>query len=61
MKRTKTDSFKLRVNWSYLPFLKESYGFRDIWHDQELGSTQSSYFADIPPRDLVLLRLTPVE
>lgn len=56
-----TDPFKLRVNWSYLPFLNGTYMIRDIWHKQELSSTQSSFVADIPTHDVVLLRLTPVK
>lgn len=34
-----TDPVKVRVNWSYLSFLKGTFEIRDIWHKQDLGRT----------------------
>ena len=56
-----TDPVKVRVNWSYLSFLKGTYSIRDIWHRQDLESTTNTFVADIPPHDVVLLRLTPIK
>ena len=56
-----TDQVKVMVNWSYLTFLKGEFDIRDIWHEQDLGSTESNYVADISPHDVVLLRLKPVK
>ena len=55
-----TDPVKVRVHWSYLSFLKGKFSIHDIWHKQDIGTSEDDYVVDIEPHDVVLLRLTPV-
>jgi alpha-galactosidase len=55
------DDMVIRVNWSYLSFLNGTFKIRDLWQKKDIGETTKNFSENIPPHDVILLRLTPVK
>jgi alpha-galactosidase len=55
------ESFKLRINWSHLSFVKGSYEIRDLWQKKVIGSTDKNFAGKLPAHNVILLKLTPIK
>ena len=55
------DEMEMRVNWSYLSFLKGKYNIRDLWLHKNIGTTDTNMNFNIPSHNVVLVRLTPIK
>jgi len=51
----------LKVTWGHLSFLNGTYQVRDLWQKKDLGKTGGQFVREIPPHDVVLVKLTPVK
>lgn len=51
----------MRVNWNNLSFLKGTFTIRDLWQKKNIGKTDVNLNVNIPPRDVVLVRLMPAK
>ncbi len=57
-----TDPVKLRVDWNHLSFLNGgACQVHDLWKKKDLGKTVGQFEASVPGRDVILLRLAPLQ
>jgi alpha-galactosidase len=55
------DQLNLRINWAHLSVLQGDYQVRNLWQKKDLGTTKKQFTAAIPPHDVVLLKMTPIQ
>ncbi len=51
----------IRLSWNNLPFLTGTFKIRDLWEKKDIGKTDINFSRNIPPHDVVLIKLTPVK
>jgi alpha-galactosidase len=55
------EKVQIRVHWPHLSFLQGNYDVRDVWQGKSLGTTAKDFIGDLPARDVILFKLSPVK
>jgi alpha-galactosidase len=50
---------RIKVTWAELGWSARSTVVRDLWQRKDMGSFRDSYFAEVAPHGVVMLRLSP--
>jgi alpha-galactosidase len=50
---------RVKVTWRELGWQGQSASVRDLWLKRDMGSFRESYFAEVAPHGVVMLKLTP--
>jgi alpha-galactosidase len=50
---------RIKVTWAELGWSARSTVVRDLWQKKDMGSFRDSYFAEVAPHGVVMLRLSP--
>jgi alpha-galactosidase len=49
------------LNNKVIEFKNEEFTLRDIWSHKEVGTTKKTLVTELPGRDVLMLRLTPIK